>query len=102
MTHITGGGLTENCPRELNAGQGISVDLNSGDLPPVFQWLMTQGGMEQAEMLKTFNCGLGMVLIVDPTQEGSVIQCLTDMGEDPVTIGQVTDNAGVHYTGTLS
>jgi phosphoribosylformylglycinamidine cyclo-ligase len=63
---------------------------------------MEQGGMEQAEMLKTFNCGLGMVLIVGPAQQASVIQCLTDMGEDPVTIGQVTDNAGVHYMGTLS
>jgi phosphoribosylformylglycinamidine cyclo-ligase len=102
LTHITGGGLSENIPRALDDGQGISIDLNTWDLPPVFQWLMAQGGMEQAEMLKTFNCGLGMVLIVDPAQEASVIQCLTDMGEDPVTIGQVTDNAGVHYTGTLS
>jgi phosphoribosylformylglycinamidine cyclo-ligase len=68
----------------------------------VFQWLMAQGGMEQAEMLKTFNCGLGMVLIVDPAHETSVIKCLTDMGEDPVTIGQVTNNAGVRYSGTLS
>ena len=102
LTHITGGGLSENIPRALDAGQGISIDLNTWDLPPVFQWLMAQGGIEQAEMLKTFNCGLGMALIVDPTQEASVIQCLSDMGEDPVTIGQVTDNAGVHYTGTLS
>ena len=102
LTHITGGGLSENIPRALDAGQGISIDLNTWDLPPVFQWLMEQGGMEQAEMLKTFNCGLGMVLIVDPVQEASVIHCLTDMGEDPVTIGQVTDNSGVHYTGTLS
>ena len=102
LAHITGGGLSENIPRALDAGQGISIDLNTWDLPPVFQWLMAQGGMEQAEMLKTFNCGLGMVLIVDPAQEASLIQCLTDMGEDPVTIGQVTDNACVHYTGTLS
>ena len=102
LTHITGGGLSENIPRALDEGQGISIDLNTWDLPPVFQWLMEQGGMEQAEMLKTFNCGLGMVLMVDPAQEESVIQCLTDMGEDPVTIGQVTDNGGVHYTGTLS
>ena len=102
VTHITGGGLSENILRAFDAGQGISIDLNTWDLPPVFQWLMTQGGMEQAEMLKTFNCGLGMVLIVDSAQEESVIQCLTAMGEDPVTIGQVTDTAGVHYTGALS
>jgi len=58
--------------------------------------------MEQAEMLKTFNCGLGMVLIVDPTQEASIIQCLTEMGEEPITIGHVTAGVGVDYTGTLS
>jgi phosphoribosylformylglycinamidine cyclo-ligase len=102
LTHITGGGLSENIPRALNEGQGISINLDTWDLPSVFQWLMAQGGMEQAEMLKTFNCGLGMVLIVDPAQEALVIQCLTDIGEEPVTIGQVTNGAGVHYKGTLS
>ena len=102
LTHITGGGLSENIPRALNEGQGISIDLNTWDLPPVFQWLMSQGGMDQSEMLKTFNCGLGMVLIVDSEHEATVIQCLTDMGENPVSIGQVVAEAGVHYTGTLS
>lgn len=102
LTHITGGGLSENIPRALNEGQGISIDLHTWDLPPVFQWLMAQGGMEQAEMLKTFNCGLGMVLIVDPTQEASIIQCLKEMGEEPITIGHVTAGVGVDYAGTLS
>jgi phosphoribosylaminoimidazole (AIR) synthetase len=53
-------------------------------------------------MLKAFNCGLGMVLIVDCAHEATVLQCLTDMGENPVSIGQVVEEAGVHYTGTLS
>jgi len=102
LTHITGGGLSENIPRALNEGQGIAIDLDAWDLPPVFKWLMAQGDMDQAEMLKTFNCGVGMVLIVDPAKEGALCECLRELGEDPVTIGEVTAEAGVQYSGTLS
>ena len=102
LTHITGGGLSENIPRALNDGQGIKIDLNTWDLPPVFSWLQSQGGMEQTEMLKTFNCGLGMVLIVDPNHAQNVTDVLISLGEEPVTIGEVSPEDGVHYTGTLS
>lgn len=102
LTHITGGGLSENIPRALNDGQGIKIDLNTWDLPPVFSWLQSQGEMEQTEILKTFNCGLGMVLIVDPNHAQNVTDVLISLGEEPVTIGEVSPEDGVHYTGTLS
>ena len=64
LAHITGGGLTENLPRVLPDGMGAEIDLAAWTLPPVFGWLAQTGGMAQAEMLKTFNCGIGMVLVV--------------------------------------
>ena len=63
FAHITGGGLTENILRTLGEGQGIKIDLSTWNLPPVFKWLSSAGGVSQDEMLKTFNCGIGMTVI---------------------------------------
>lgn len=101
LTHITGGGLTENIPRALNDGQGIAIDLDTWTLPPVFAWLAAQGGMDEKEMLKTFNCGMGMVLIVDPASVDAVRSALEDAGETVVALGHVTGTGDVRYTGSL-
>ena len=73
LAHITGGGLTENLPRVLNEGQGAEIDLDSWDLPPVFNWLAETGGLAEAEMLKTFNSGIGMVLVVEADRPVAII-----------------------------
>ena len=101
LAHITGGGLTENLPRVLPDGLGVSVDLSSWDLPPVFQWLAKTGGMDAGEMLKTFNCGIGMVLIVAADQKDALTDVLRDAGETVYDMGTVTSGAMVGYTGTL-
>jgi phosphoribosylformylglycinamidine cyclo-ligase len=101
FAHITGGGLTENLPRVFPEGLGADVDLNAWDLPPVFKWLMAQGGMEEAEMLKTFNTGIGMVVVVDARAEGDVTAALTGEGQIVTRIGTVTAGIGVRYSGTL-
>ena len=101
LAHITGGGLTENLPRVLPDGLGVSVDLSSWDLPPVFQWLAKTGGMDAGEMLKTFNCGIGMVLIVAADQKDALTDVLRDAGETVHEMGTVNTGAMVSYTGTL-
>ena len=101
LAHITGGGLTENLPRVLPQGLGAEIDLNSWALPPVFQWLADQGGMEQAEMLKTFNAGVGMVLSVSADQADAISALLTETGETVFRLGHVTEGEGVSYTGSL-
>ena len=101
LAHITGGGLTENLPRVLPDDLGAEIDLNSWTLPGVFGWLGQQGGMEEAEMLKTFNCGLGMILSVEAAQAPALMQVLRDMDETVYTIGHVTAGQGVRYSGTL-
>ncbi len=102
LAHITGGGLTENIPRVLPEGMGVTIDLGAWALPPVFDWLRTQGGMDQGEMLKTFNCGIGMVLAVDATQADVLTALLQEAGETVHRIGHVTDMPGVTYTGALA
>ena len=101
FAHITGGGLTENIPRALDQGQGIAVDLDAWDLPPVFAWLMAQGNMSASEMLKTFNCGIGMTVLVDANSVDDVRAALVAAGETVVDLGRVTDTGQVEYTGTL-
>ncbi len=101
LAHITGGGLTENIPRVLNAQQGVSINLESWALPELFQWLAQQGGLSQAEILKTFNCGIGMVLVVAAEAQAQITALLKEMGEDVIELGQVTDHPGVQYQGTL-
>ncbi|MBY5988958.1 phosphoribosylformylglycinamidine cyclo-ligase [Roseovarius atlanticus] len=102
LAHITGGGLTENIPRVLPDDLGVDIDLDSFDLPPVFQWLMAQGGMAQSEMLKTFNCGVGMVLAVEADRADALAELLTGTGETVIRLGHVTEGQGVRYTGNLA
>ena len=101
LAHITGGGLTENLPRVLPDHLGARIDLGSWDLPPVFRWLSQTGQMAEAEMLKTFNCGIGMVLVVDAAQSDTLADLLDAKGEQVIRLGQVTAVPGVAYEGTL-
>ena len=102
LAHITGGGLTENLPRVLPEGAGAEIDLDAWDLPGVFRWLAAQGGIDAAEMLKTFNCGIGLILVTAPDQAAVLSEILTAAGETPVRIGTVADTPGIAYSGTLS
>ena len=101
LAHITGGGLTENLPRVLPAGLGAEIDLSAWPLPPVFGWLADAGGLAQSEMLKTFNAGIGMVLVVDADRADDLTAALDGAGEAVHRIGRVTREDGVHYTGRL-
>ncbi len=101
FAHITGGGLTENIPRALSQGQGLEIDLSSWDLPTIFKWLAQQGDIAQSELLKTFNCGIGMVVIVAADSADAVKDALRDAGEDVVTLGRVTNGDSVVYTGAF-
>lgn len=101
LAHITGGGLTENLPRVLPEGLGARVDLTAWRLPPVFRWLAAQGGLAQAELLKTFNAGIGMALVVDPARADAIAALLAAAGETVHVLGRVAPGQGVAYTGTL-
>ena len=101
LAHITGGGLTENIPRVLPNGMGVQIDLDSWDLPPVFQWLAATGGMQSSELLKTFNCGIGMVLAVSADRADALSRQLTAEGEKSVRTGCVTAGSSVVYKGSL-
>jgi phosphoribosylformylglycinamidine cyclo-ligase len=101
LAHITGGGLTENLPRVLPEGLGAQIDLSAWDLPPVFKWLAATGGMAEAELLKTFNCGIGMIVVVAADQADAVTAVLEEAGETVSRIGSVTGTPGVAYTGAL-
>lgn len=89
LAHITGGGFIDNIPRVLPEGLGVELDLSVIEPPPVFGWLARQGGLAEAEMLRTFNCGIGMVLAVDPEYAGAVADKLRAEGETVLTIGHV-------------
>lgn len=101
LAHITGGGLTENLPRVLPDGLGADINLNAWTLPPVFDWLAKTGGMDQAEMLKTFNAGIGMVVVVPADQLETAKSVLTEHGETVFELGHITAGAGVRYSGSL-
>ncbi len=102
LAHITGGGLTENVPRVLPEGLGVTIDLSSWTLPPVFAWLADAGGLSQAELLKTFNSGIGMVVAVAADRADAIEALLKAEGETVTRIGTVTAGEGVTYEGTLA
>ncbi len=102
LAHITGGGLTENLPRVLPEGMGAEISLDAWELPPVFKWMAETGGIAPAEMLKTFNCGVGMVPAVDASRAEAIAELLRAEGETVYMLGTVTGEAGMSYEGTLS
>ncbi|MCL6646571.1 MAG: phosphoribosylformylglycinamidine cyclo-ligase, partial [Dehalococcoidia bacterium] len=104
LAHITGGGFPDNIPRVLPPGLGVRLDLGSIPVPPVFRWLAATGRIAAAEMLRTFNCGIGMVAVVAPAQADAVMKVLARAGENACVIGEVMeagDRQRVVYAGRL-
>jgi phosphoribosylformylglycinamidine cyclo-ligase len=95
ISHITGGGLSENVPRVLPGNVAARIDLASFKAPPVFGWLAAAGHISDAEMLKTFNCGIGMVLVAAKSDAGAVLAALSAAGETAVVIGEIGPPGGV-------
>ncbi|MDP2229111.1 MAG: phosphoribosylformylglycinamidine cyclo-ligase [Moraxellaceae bacterium] len=89
LAHITGGGLPGNLPRVLPAGTDARIDEASWSWPPVFQWLQEQGGVERFEMYRTFNCGVGMIVVVPADQADAAITHLNSAGETAWRIGEI-------------
>ena len=89
LAHITGGGITENVPRALPAGLGVRVDLSHVPVLPVFRWLAATGGIAESEMLRTFNCGIGMVAVVEPAKADAITAVLKREGETIARLGEV-------------
>jgi phosphoribosylformylglycinamidine cyclo-ligase len=89
MAHITGGGITENIPRVLPAGLTAEIKANSWQLPPLFTWLQAQGNIAHKEMYKTFNCGIGMAVIVAKGDVDQAIAVLEAKGETVYQMGQI-------------
>lgn len=102
LAHITGGGLSENLPRALPEGLGAQVDLSSFPVPPVFGWLAETGRLSEQEMLRTFNCGIGLTLIVSSAEAEKIRTGLVqEMGQEAYVIGMITKGHGITYSGTL-
>jgi len=102
LAHITGGGLTENLPRVLPEGLGAEIDLAAFAYPSVFSWLAETGGIEDAEMLRTFNCGVGMVLVVAADRWEAVRAALDEQQAAAArVIGTVVEGADIRYANAL-
>ncbi len=89
LAHITGGGFPENIPRVLPDHLRADMDLHAMAVPPVFAWLAQQGGVAEAEMLRTFNCGIGMIVVVSQAEAASVAAILQSEGESVVSLGRI-------------
>jgi phosphoribosylaminoimidazole (AIR) synthetase len=87
--HVTGGGLIENPPRCIAEGLVPRFDWDAWTLPPVFAWLQEAGGIAAHELRRTFNCGIGFVLVVGPEAATPVMAALLNAGEEPVVVGEL-------------
>ncbi|GGW95861.1 phosphoribosylformylglycinamidine cyclo-ligase [Alteromonas halophila] len=94
ISHITGGGFWENIPRVLPEHAKVVIDENSWQWPAVFNWLQQAGNVTQHEMYRTFNCGVGLVLVVDSDDADEAVAALTDMGEKAWVIGRIEAKDG--------
>lgn len=89
MAHITGGGLTENIPRVLPENMAAQIDVSKWELPPIFKWLKDKGELENSDLARTLNCGIGMIVICDPAQAKAIEQSLEKSGEQVFSIGEI-------------
>ena len=98
IAHITGGGITENLPRIFNSSElGAEIYQNSWHRSGIFDWLQKTGNIEDLEMLKTFNCGIGMILVINPNETKDMLIELKKLGEDPSLIGKIIDTKNLGY-----
>jgi phosphoribosylformylglycinamidine cyclo-ligase len=104
LAHVTGGGFTDNIPRVLPRHLGVGIDLPRLLVLPVFKWLAEQGGIAEWELLRTFNCGVGMIAIVRPDAVKQVTEVFTASGETITPLGEVipAGDQRVVYNGQLS
>ena len=93
MAHITGGGILENLPRVLPEGVGASVHRDSWSVPPVFEWLRAGGNIDEVEMMRTFNCGVGMILVVAAEHTAETLSQLDTLGLSGWELGKISDDA---------
>ena len=103
LVHVTGGGFQENLPRILPDHCAAEINLSAWRLPPVFAGLQDMGNIEQDELLRTFNCGIGMIVIVSAEHAAAVAQCLDAQGEEVIEIGTIAPRQGeaVVFSGSL-
>ena len=101
LAHITGGGLTENPPRVVPQGLACEIDLGTWQLPEVFRWLASTARMSEQELLKTFNCGIGMMAVVAADRAEQLAALLRSQGETVVKMGRIVEGDGVIYKGKL-
>jgi phosphoribosylformylglycinamidine cyclo-ligase len=94
MAHVTGGGLPENLPRCLGENQSIWVDLQTWEVPSIFNWLSSRGAVATSEMFNTFNMGIGYVLLVPPTQTEQTLQWFINQELPAWAIGEVVEGTG--------
>ncbi len=99
MSHVTGGGFTDNLPRVLPGELGAVIDRTRWEIPPLFEVIAAGGPVERDEMDRTFNMGIGMVLVVEASAADRMVQGLEAQGEEPVLMGTVEAGGGVRYVG---
>jgi phosphoribosylformylglycinamidine cyclo-ligase len=105
LAHITGGGFVDNIPRVLPDGLAASLDLDRVPVLPVFKWLAAAGHISEAEMLRTFNCGIGMIAVLGKSEAAAACERFAAHGESVVELGEITtakDAAQVGFAGRLA
>ncbi len=104
LAHITGGGFVENIPRVLPKGMSVALDLDRVPVLPVFKWLAASGDVSEHEMLRTFNCGIGMIAVLDASTAQAAMEQFAANGETVVRLGELTGGSGdarVEFRGRL-
>ena len=100
IAHITGGGIPENLARVLTPGVDAHVDVSAWERPAIFKWLQEQGNVAEDEILRTFNCGIGMMVIVPAADVENALQSLKSSGESAMVLGDIVPGSGQVQTST--